>query len=328
MSVKRFSSGGPGKKQCPVCKGDFFPNRLKVCPDCGSPFKKDGDLPEQKQLPLDDTSRSIIPVEHSRIRRKPEVVKTFTVKELLAPLPKGLTIQDVADYVRAQLVEMGKHYKQIALHTYYLGLALNTAMESFEHGEWSKYLIKVGLSETSAWRARELARLVKSPDDLKGMSKTEAYRAFGILKPKLLTEEKSEGEEPKVEQPNVEKPKEEESKESGSPTKVEDPALDKTPLEEDEAGEDLSNEKPDSSEFEAVIPDVKEHSPETPSQDGEGQPAKSSGEKQPELRVAFEDLTEAEMDALTIFVKAAGTLERAKAVFKTWCKANADLYAD
>lgn len=315
MSVKRFSTGGPGKKQCPACKGDFFANAVKVCPDCGSPFKKDGDLPGQKQLPLvtgdDDTSKSLIPVEHSRSRRKPEVVKTFTVKELLAPVPKGLTIQEMADYVRAQLAAMGGHYKQIALHTYYLGLALNAAIESFDHGEWGKYLKEFGMSETTAWRARELAQLVKSPDELSGLSKTEAYRLYGILPPpKQLAVEKLEGGK-------------EVTQEEG---KSEKPADEKTKDEDDVPPKEEVNIPGDK----LVTPEAKVQTPEKPSESGEVHSVQPSVEKQsqPEVKVALEDVTEAEMDAFSAFVEVAGSIERAKAVFQTCCKANAELDAD
>ena len=325
-TVKRYSAGGPGKKQCPNCKGDYFHNSLKVCPDCNMPFKTEGDLPGQKQLPLENTepqsnSQAVETpptVEASKARRKRRrkteivVVKTFTVKDLLAPVPKDLTIQEMADYVRAQLAAMGAHYKQIALHTVYLGIALNAAWESFDHGEWGKYLKEIGLSETTAWRARELAERVKSPDELKGLTKTEAYRAYGILKPKLLTVENAAT-------------KEEDIDGGEHPVTAQTPATTNIAI---VVGDDLAEDEPDISED--VIDVVPESKPKEPAEDDEDQGDEPSEVQaiQVEFRVALENVTEAEMDAFTNFVDVAGNLERAKAIFKTCAKARSELYDD
>jgi hypothetical protein len=268
-----------------------------------------------------------------RRNTKSEIVKTFTLKELTDSPAPSLSIEQMGDYMRAQLNAIGGYYKKVARHIYYLGEALVLAREQFkEEGrrDWGEYLDKIGISPATATRARQLYDWVESPEDLSDMTVTEAYRQFGILQPKQLTEEK----------PNSEKKGNEEGAEDGQDDaweeakdmvseKAEDdqPAPDKTPLKDDESGEDLSGEKSGVSKVEAVIPIVNEQ-PSEPQEPSEDQPAKSSGEKQPEIKVTLDDVTVAEMDAFTAFVEIAGGIDRAKAIFKTCVKARMALDVD
>jgi hypothetical protein len=266
-------------------------------------------------------------VEDGKRKKKPrvktEIVKHFTVKDLLAPPSKSLSISEMADYVRAQIAAMGGHYKQIAMHTLNLGIALNIANESFAHGEWGNHLKEIGLSGATAWRARELARLVKSPEDLASMTKTQAYRAYGILPPpKHLMVEKLEGKKDGPKEEGNGETAGEETKVESTQDKVEQPEPSDDEIGDDEIGDDEigddeigddDGKESDVIEVEVVVPEAEDQSDKHP---------------QPELKVAYEDVTEDEMNAFTAFVEAAGSLERAKAIFKTCLKTYSDLYAD
>ena len=346
--VKRFPTGGPGKKQCPNCKGDYFANAVKVCPDCNKPFKQEDDLPGQQQLPLaedilpeqeespvasadpqpeDQAAEQPPTVKDNEEKKKPrvksEIVKVFTMKDLMSPPDASLTIEQMADYMRGQLKVIGGYQKKLAIHTYFLGEALVTTKEQFkEEGrrDFGKYLEDIGISPATATRARQLYDLVESSEILAEMTVTEAYRAFGILQPpKQLTDEKSEDEEGGTEEAKAGK------NAAGEAAHVEQPEAD------DEADDSDVNE---SDVIEGEAAEVQSDKPEESSDAGEvdedGSAHQPSGDKQPqpELKVALEDVTEDEMNAFTDFVEAAGTLERAKAVFKTCVKAHRELDAD
>jgi len=268
----------------------------------------------------------------SKRRIKTEIVKVFTLKELLAPPDASLTIDQYGDYMRGQLTAIGGHYKKVALHIYYLGEALVLAKEQFKEEkrrDWGEYLDGIGISAATATRARQLYDWAESPESLVDMTITDAYRKFGILQPPKLTDEKSEGE--KTASKEEAKGGEVETGKDSVPAKVEAPTLDKSPPKEIE-DDDLPEKELDIHEDD--VPASKTSMTEDKSgesSDGNAdEPVQPAVEKQsqPEIKVALEDVTEAEMDAFTQFVEIAGTLERAKAIFKTCVKARSELYAD
>ena len=317
--VKRLTTGGgPGWKQCPNCKGDYFPNARKVCPDCNKPFKKEGDLPGQKQLPLENggpqpdgqtvESSTAKPNKGRRTpRTKSQIVKVFTVKDLLDSPAVSLTIEQMADYMRGQLNAIGSHYKKVALHIYYLGEALVTAKEQFvaeKRRDWGGYLDDIGISPATATRARQLYDFVDSPEDLADMTITDAYRMYGILQPKLLTIEKPEAtKEEEAKQPDT----------SPVPPKPETvpPA---TPTDDG----DFPKEEVDISEDK--LPESK---PEEPSEDDEGQ---ATEEEPASVEEALAEVTDPEMESFVHFVKEIGSLKRVTAIIETCLESYAALY--
>ena len=265
---------------------------------------------------------------------KSEIVKHFTLKELTAPPAASLTIDQMGDYMRGQVDAIGAHLKKVALHTYYLGEALVTTREMFKtekRRDWTEYLDDIGISPATATRARQLYDWA-SPEDLAGMGVTEAYRIFGILPlPKQLTDEKSKTGKAGTEEAKAGKDKTGEiTTVETTPVKVEQPTSDKAPptmtlVADNDLAEEELDDALDISETGESSDKFDEFSEDDEDQSDESSEAQAI---QVEFSVALGDVTEAEMDAFTKFVKAAGNLERAKAIFKTCVESRSDLYAD
>lgn len=157
-----------------------------------------------------------------------------------------------------------------------------------------------------------------------GLTKTEAYRVYGILKPKLLTAEK-----PKDDSKDDEK--------SNKPVKVEQPETKIVPavippneddlqkdaldIPEDVIDIDVPEAKPEKPS-EDIVPEAK---PEGSSEDDEGQ-ATDDGPASVDKSIA--EVTALEMESFTHFVQEVGGLKRAKAIYETCVKSYAALYGD
>lgn len=109
------------------------------------------------------------------------VPESFSVKDLAAPTDldswQTIELQEFALAERGLLRWLGRLK---AVHTRRFGHALELLNLRLEHGEWMKFLKTIAISETTAWRARELYKRCPAEADLGNMTIMEAYRCFGI----------------------------------------------------------------------------------------------------------------------------------------------------
>lgn len=106
--------------------------------------------------------------------------KPFTVKDMEPPPDPTWGMDEMGKYVQRQRNKIANINKRKAIHVYRLGEALLFAKVNYDHGEWCKHLGKIGVSGSSATRARQLVERAGAIENVIGLEITEAYRKYGI----------------------------------------------------------------------------------------------------------------------------------------------------
>ncbi|CAN5407211.1 hypothetical protein BH09PLA1_BH09PLA1_01440 [soil metagenome] len=75
--------------------------------------------------------------------------------------------------------------RRMAIHAHRLGHALTLVRASLNRGEWMTWRKMHGLSKGKVDRAIDLYKAAKNEHELAGMTISQAYRRFGVVKKKL-----------------------------------------------------------------------------------------------------------------------------------------------